>query len=241
MLSNDLFPLPSGRSKAHGRGANQGSQIPKLNTKSGAKKRFKVTASGKVKCQASRKRHGMIQRPTKFIRTARGTMVLSDEDAKIVKKTSSLFPLGLRRDLTRRSTYMSRVKRGVTSHARHRKVIKAARVTTAAARIPSASPRGGREGRPYAYRDRKVKKRTFRALWIQRINAAARENGLTYGRLDRRAEEGRDRARPKGACRYRRARARKPSRAWSRLPPLPRRPRVPRHAGLGPGPGSLSP
>jgi large subunit ribosomal protein L35 len=39
-----------------------------------------------VKCQASRKRHGMIQRPTKFIRTARGTMVLSDEDAKIVKK-----------------------------------------------------------------------------------------------------------------------------------------------------------
>ena len=41
---------------------------------------------GKVKCQASRKRHGMIKRPTKFIRNARGTMVLSDEDAKIVKK-----------------------------------------------------------------------------------------------------------------------------------------------------------
>ena len=61
-------------------------EMPKLKTKSGAKKRFKVTASGKVKCQASRKRHGMIQRPTKFIRTARGTMVLSDEDAKIVKK-----------------------------------------------------------------------------------------------------------------------------------------------------------
>jgi large subunit ribosomal protein L35 len=39
-----------------------------------------------VKCQASRKRHGMIQRPTKFIRNARGTMVLSDQDAKIVKK-----------------------------------------------------------------------------------------------------------------------------------------------------------
>ncbi|HEU4476017.1 MAG TPA: 50S ribosomal protein L35 [Methyloceanibacter sp.] len=60
--------------------------MPKLKTKSGAKKRFKITATGKVKCQASRKRHGMIQRPTKFIRTARGTMVLSDEDAKIVKK-----------------------------------------------------------------------------------------------------------------------------------------------------------
>jgi large subunit ribosomal protein L35 len=60
--------------------------MPKLKTKSGAKKRFKVTATGKVKVQASRKRHGMIQRPNKFIRNARGTMVLSDEDAKIVKK-----------------------------------------------------------------------------------------------------------------------------------------------------------
>ncbi len=60
--------------------------MPKLKTKSGAKKRFKITASGKVKCQASRKRHGMIKRTNKFIRTARGTMVLADEDAKIVKK-----------------------------------------------------------------------------------------------------------------------------------------------------------
>jgi len=59
--------------------------MPKMKTKSGAKKRFKVTAGGKVKCQASRKRHGMINRTTKFIRNARGTMVLSEEDAKIVK------------------------------------------------------------------------------------------------------------------------------------------------------------
>jgi large subunit ribosomal protein L35 len=75
-------PLPGDRKRA----AIEGSQMPKMKTKSGAKKRFKVTATGKVKCQASRKRHGMIQRPTKFIRNARGTMVLSDEDAKIVKK-----------------------------------------------------------------------------------------------------------------------------------------------------------
>ena len=46
--------------------------MPKMKTKSGAKKRFKVTARGKVKCQASRKRHGMINRTTKFIRNARG-------------------------------------------------------------------------------------------------------------------------------------------------------------------------
>jgi len=60
--------------------------MPKMKTKSGAKKRFKVTASGKEKCQASRKQHGMINRTTKFIRNARRTMDLSAEDAKIVKK-----------------------------------------------------------------------------------------------------------------------------------------------------------
>lgn len=60
--------------------------MPKLKTKSGAKKRFKMTATGKVKVQAAGKRHGMIKRTAKFVRNARGTMVLSDEDAKIVKK-----------------------------------------------------------------------------------------------------------------------------------------------------------
>ncbi len=60
--------------------------MPKLKTKAGAKKRFKMTAKGKVKSAAAGKRHGMIKRTTKFIRNARGTMVLSDPDAKIVKK-----------------------------------------------------------------------------------------------------------------------------------------------------------
>jgi large subunit ribosomal protein L35 len=65
---------------------HKGSQMPKMKTKSGAKKRFRITAGGKVKCQASRKRHGMINRTPKFVRNARGTMVLSNEDAKIVKQ-----------------------------------------------------------------------------------------------------------------------------------------------------------
>ena len=60
--------------------------MPKMKTKSGAKKRFKMTASGKVKAGQAGKRHGMIKRTTKFIRDARGTTVLSDADAKIVKK-----------------------------------------------------------------------------------------------------------------------------------------------------------
>ena len=59
--------------------------MPKMKTKSSAKKRFKVTASGKIKAGQAGKRHGMIKRTTKFIRNARGTMVLSDQDEKIVK------------------------------------------------------------------------------------------------------------------------------------------------------------
>ena len=60
--------------------------MPKLKTKSGVKKRFKFTATGKVKVQQAGKRHCMIKRTTKFIQQARGTMVLNDSDAKIVKK-----------------------------------------------------------------------------------------------------------------------------------------------------------
>ena len=60
--------------------------MPKMKTKSSVKKRFKLTASGKVKVAAAGKQHGMIKRSNKFIRDARGTMVLSNADAKIVKK-----------------------------------------------------------------------------------------------------------------------------------------------------------
>jgi large subunit ribosomal protein L35 len=60
--------------------------MPKMKTKSGAKKRFKVTSSGKIKVAQAGKRHGMIKRSKKFIRQARGTTVLCDQDARIVKK-----------------------------------------------------------------------------------------------------------------------------------------------------------
>jgi large subunit ribosomal protein L35 len=62
------------------------SQMPKMKTHSGAKKRFKVTASGHVKSAQAGKRHGMVKRTTKFVRQARGTTVLSDPDAKIIKE-----------------------------------------------------------------------------------------------------------------------------------------------------------
>ncbi|MBS8226616.1 50S ribosomal protein L35 [Vannielia litorea] len=60
--------------------------MPKMKTKSSAKKRFKVTAKGRIKVAQAGKRHGMIKRTNKFIRNARGTTVLCDADEKIVKK-----------------------------------------------------------------------------------------------------------------------------------------------------------
>ena len=60
--------------------------MPKMKTKASAKKRFKVSGSGKVVAAQAGKRHGMIKRTNKFIRNARGTTVLSDGDAKIVKQ-----------------------------------------------------------------------------------------------------------------------------------------------------------
>ncbi len=79
---------------------------------------------------------------------------------------------------------MARVKRGVTTHARHKKVIKQAKgyqgrgnnaFRVAIERVE--------KGLQYAYRDRRVRKRTFRALWIQRINAGVREHGMTYSQF----------------------------------------------------------
>ena len=60
--------------------------MPKLKTKSGAKKRFKVTGTGKIVSGQAGKQHGMIKRTTKFIRKARGTTTLSAQDARIVKQ-----------------------------------------------------------------------------------------------------------------------------------------------------------
>ncbi len=79
---------------------------------------------------------------------------------------------------------MARVKRGVTTHARHKKVIKQAKGYRGRNKnVFRAAIERVEKGLQYAYRDRRVRKRTFRALWIQRINAGAREHGLTYSQF----------------------------------------------------------
>ncbi len=79
---------------------------------------------------------------------------------------------------------MARVKRGVTAHARHRKVVKAAKGYYGRRKnVFRAAVQAVEKAGQYAYRDRRRRKRNFRSLWIQRINAACRELGLTYGRF----------------------------------------------------------
>ena len=79
---------------------------------------------------------------------------------------------------------MARVKRGVTSHAKHKKVLEQAKGFYGRRKntIRAAKAAVDKAGQ-YAYRDRRNKKRSFRALWIQRINAACRAEGLTYSRF----------------------------------------------------------
>lgn len=79
---------------------------------------------------------------------------------------------------------MARVKRGVTAHARHKKVLKAAKGYYGRRKNTiRVAKQAVERAQQYAYRDRKRKKRTFRALWIQRLNAAVRPFGLTYSRF----------------------------------------------------------
>lgn len=79
---------------------------------------------------------------------------------------------------------MARVKRGVTSHAKHKKVLDAAKGFYGRRKNTiRIAKQAVEKSLQYAYRDRKNRKRNFRALWVQRINAAVREHGLTYGRF----------------------------------------------------------
>jgi large subunit ribosomal protein L20 len=79
---------------------------------------------------------------------------------------------------------MARVKRGVTTHARHKKIIEQAKGYRGRNKnVFRAAIERVEKGLQYAYRDRRNRKRTFRSLWIQRINAGAREHGMTYSQF----------------------------------------------------------
>ena len=79
---------------------------------------------------------------------------------------------------------MPRVKRGVTTHRRHKRILRNAKGYQGTRhRLIKTAREAVEKGWQYAYRDRKQRKRQFRALWIARINAAARENGISYSKM----------------------------------------------------------
>ncbi|HBH11376.1 MAG TPA: 50S ribosomal protein L20 [Gammaproteobacteria bacterium] len=79
---------------------------------------------------------------------------------------------------------MPRVKRGVTAHAKHKKIIDQAKGYSGRRKnVFRVATQAVTKAGQYAYRDRRQRKRQFRALWIARINAAARENGMSYSRF----------------------------------------------------------
>ncbi len=103
---------------------------------------------------------------------------------------------------------MARVKRGVTSHAKHKKVLKAAKGFYGRRKNTiRIAKQAVEKANQYAFRDRKRRKRTFRALWIQRLNAAVRPFGLNYSQFINGLSHVGPRDRPQGSVRSRDPRA----------------------------------
>jgi large subunit ribosomal protein L20 len=143
-------------------------KMPKMKTKKAAAKRFAVRASGSIKRGQAFKRHILTKRTTKNKRHLRGARLRRGR-----RQAHAALRLGRRR--------MPRVKRGVTARARHKKVLAQAKgFTQRRKNVYRVAKQAVMKAGQYAYRDRRARKRVFRALWIARINAAVREQGLTY-------------------------------------------------------------
>ena len=178
--------------------------MPKKKTHSGAKKRFKITGTGKLM-----RRHGM------------KSHILEKKSPKRKRRSAATRPFArptrrgqapARPSLSHRTheLAMTRVKRSVNAQKKRRKVLEEASGYWG---LKSKTYKRAKEqvqrSLQYAYRDRRVRKREFRKLWIVRINAAARQHGIELQPAHRGPASRRDRARPQGARRPRRARARR--------------------------------
>ena len=155
--------------------------MPKMKTKSSAKKRFRVRPGGTVKRGQAFKRHILTKKTTKNKRHLRGAVTVHETNMGPWPRCCPSSAFNHRRT---RSTHMPRVKRGVTARARHKKVLALAKgFRGRRGNVFRIAKEAVMKAGQYAYRDRRTKKRVFRQLWIARINAAARELGLTYSQF----------------------------------------------------------
>ena len=149
--------------------------MPKLKTRSAAKKRFTFTGSGKLKRNFAFKRHNLRKRSQSMKRKARGTTILKKSDFQTIR---NYLPYN------NKYNKMARVKRGVQARAKHKKIIKQAKGYRGRSKnVFRIAIEKVEKGLQYAYRDRRTKKRNFRGLWIQRINAGVREHGMSYNQF----------------------------------------------------------
>ncbi len=142
--------------------------MPKMKTHSGAKKRFKVTGTGKVRGRHPFTSHILEKKSPKKKRALGGPKIMSDDDTPRIKRM-----LGVGQ--------MTRVKRSVHAKKKRRATLELTKGFRGEAHSNYKRAKEALlKADAYAYRDRRNRKRDFRRLWITRINAAARQNGMSY-------------------------------------------------------------
>ena len=144
--------------------------MPKMKTHSGAKKRFKKTAGGKIRARHAFSSHILEKKSPKKKRAFARPAVLKDAGPQA------------RREAAGRLRGMTRVKRSVHARKKRRATLERAKGFRGEAHSSyKRAKEAVMKADSYAYRDRRNRKRDFRRLWITRINAAARQNGMSYG------------------------------------------------------------
>ena len=152
----------------------------KLKTNRAAAKRFKVTGTGKLKRSKAYKRHILTKKSTKTKRNLRKAGLVDCTNEKQMKRILPYLQDKLRQEVND----MARVKGGMSTKKRRNRVLKLAKgYRGAKSKQFRTAKQAVMKSLNYAYVGRKLRKREFRTLWIARINAAARLNGLSYSRF----------------------------------------------------------
>ncbi len=160
--------------------------MPKMKTHSGAKKRFKLTATGKVRARHAFTSHILEKKSPKHKRNLGQPVILSDHDAPRVKRHARRRRRQPRpkRRAGLGEQVMTRVKRSVHAKKKRRATLELTKGFRGEAHSNYKRAKEAlMKADAYAYRDRRNRKRDFRRLWITRINAAARQNGLSYSQF----------------------------------------------------------
>ena len=163
--------------------------MPKMKTHSGAKKRFKLTGTGKLRRMQANRKSGaaFASAPTTGSRRTHNQKSAMVDVAKADPQGRQEAPRPLSRPTlshSARRTTMARVKRAVNAHKKRRTILeRASGYRGQRSRLYRKAKEQVTHSLVYSYRDRKARKGDFRKLWIQRINAAARANGMTYNRF----------------------------------------------------------